>query len=107
MMIDRDIAEQYGVETKRLIEQIKRNIERLTKEFCFQLTKEECLRSQIATLNAKQGEHLKYLPYAFTEQGVAMLSAVLKTERAVKASVQTLYHMGASLKDLGKTILRV
>lgn len=67
VMIDRDIAALYGVETKRLNEQVRRNINRFPEDFMFQLTKEECLRSQIATLNSEQGKHLKYLPYAFTE----------------------------------------
>lgn len=78
----------YGVSTKRLNEQLKRNIRRFPKEFCFRLTKREyvSLRSQIATFNNKAGR--KYLPYAFTEQGVAMLSAVLKSETAIKISIQ-------------------
>ena len=62
-MIDKDLALLYGVETKRLNEQVKRNIERFPEDFMFQLTMEECLRSQIATLNTGQGQHLKHLPY--------------------------------------------
>ena len=77
VMIDRDLAELYGVETKQLNRAVKRNIERFPEDFMFQLTMEECLRSQIATLNTKQGHHLKYLPYAFTENGIAMLSSTL------------------------------
>ncbi len=96
IMIDRDLAELYGVETKRLNEQVKRNIERFPEEFCFQLSDSEIesLRSQFATLKiqseqtSQRGKHSKYRPYAFTEQGVAMLSAVLKTETAVRASIQ-------------------
>lgn len=65
VMIDRDLAMLYGVETKRLNEQVKRNIERFPEDFMFQLTYEECSRSQIATLNIKQGQNIKYLPYAF------------------------------------------
>ena len=72
VMLDRDLATLYGVETKRLNEQVKRNIKRFPEEFMFQLTKDECLRSQIVTLYEKQGQHLKYMPYAFTEQGVAI-----------------------------------
>lgn len=67
-MIDKDLALLYGVETKRLNEQVKRNIERFPEDFMFQLTMEECLRSQIATLNQAQGQHLKYLPYALQLQ---------------------------------------
>lgn len=80
VMIDRDLATLYGVETKRLNEQVKRNIKRFPEDFMFQLTKEECLRSQIATLNEGRGQHLKYMPCVFTENGVAMLSSVLRSE---------------------------
>jgi len=87
VMLDEDLAELYGVETKRLNEQVKRNIERFPEQFCFQLTESdiEILRSQFAT--SSWGGR-RYLPYAFTEQGVAMLSAVLKSETAVKMSIQ-------------------
>ena len=85
--MDRDLAELYGVPVKRLNEQVKRNAERFPNDFMFQLTKEEASssRSQIVTLN--RGENIKYLPYAFTEQGVAMLSSVLNSERAVKVNI--------------------
>lgn len=62
VMLDRDLATLYGVETKRLNEQVKRNIKRFPEDFMFQLTKDECLRSQIATLNEGRGQHLKYMP---------------------------------------------
>lgn len=90
VMLDSDLAEFYGVEVKRLNEQVKRNIERFPEEFMFQLSADEynLLRSQNATIESKRGQHKKYLPYAFTEQGVAMLSAVLRSETAVKISVQ-------------------
>ena len=78
-MLDRDLAVLYGVDPKRINEQVKRNIERFPEDFMFRLTKEECLRSQIATLNMERGKHLKYMPYAFTESGVAMLSGVLRS----------------------------
>ena len=68
VMLDRDLATLYGVETKRLNEQVKRNIKRFPEDFMFQLTKDECLRSQIATLNEGRGQHLKYMPYVFTEK---------------------------------------
>ncbi|WP_278910032.1 ORF6N domain-containing protein [Leyella stercorea] len=72
VILDRDLATLYGVETKRLNEQVKRNTKRFPEDFMFQLTKDECLRSQIATLNEGRGQHLKYMPYVFTEpkQGV-------------------------------------
>ena len=87
-MIDRDLAELYGVETKRLKEQVNRNINRFPAHFMFELTKDEhaTLRSQNATLN--QGAHSKYLPYAFTEHGVLMLSNVLKSSRAIEMSIK-------------------
>lgn len=69
VMLDRDLAKMYGVETKVLNQAVKRNMKRFPEDFMFQLTLEECLRSQIVTLNTKQGQHLKYMPHAFTEQG--------------------------------------
>jgi phage regulator Rha-like protein len=79
----------YGVETKALNQAVRRNIVRFPDDFMFQLTKEEAqdlLRSQIVTL--KRGQHFKYLPYAFTENGVAMLSSVLNSERAIAVNIQ-------------------
>src|SRR3989338_2582382 len=96
VMLDRDLAKLYGVQVKRLKEQVKRNIKRFPEDFMFQLSwKEvESLRSQIVTLNSrsqfatlKQGQNIKYLPYAFTEQGVAMLSSVLNSERAIQVNI--------------------
>lgn len=87
VMLDRDLAELYGVDVKRLNEQVKRNAERFPSDFMFQLSKEECLRSQIATLNEARGKHLKYMPYAFTESGVAMLSGVLRSLTAVEVNI--------------------
>jgi len=98
VMIDRDLAEIYGVETKALNQAVKRNIERFPDTFKFQLTEIEynqysrsqfvTLKDQILNTKPKRGENLKYLPYAFTEQGVAMLSAVLRSETAIKVSIQ-------------------
>lgn len=108
VMIDRDLAELYGVETKVINQAVKRNIERFPEEFRFQLTAEEyhflrsqfvtlkedeeSLRSQIATLKdeekSQRGKHSKYLPYVFTEQGVAMLSAVLHSPTAIQVSIR-------------------
>lgn len=87
VLLDRDLANLYGVETKVLNQAVNRNISRFPADFMFRLTKEEndFLRSQIVTL--KKGEHSKYLPAAFTEQGVAMLSSVLKGERAVQVNI--------------------
>jgi len=89
VMLDKDLAQLYGVETKALNRAVKRNIDRFPDDFMFQLKKEEydeLLRCQIGTL--KKGQHSKYLPYAFTENGVAMLSSVLNSERAIKVNIQ-------------------
>jgi cell division protein FtsL len=88
VMLDFDLAKLYEVETKQLKRQVRRNIERFPEDFMFELTAEEyqSLRSQIGTL--KQGEHIKYLPMVFTEQGVAMLSSVLTSARAIKVNIQ-------------------
>ena len=89
VMLDSDLAKLYDVETKALNQSVKRNIERFPEDFMFQLNKEEAAkvsRSQIVTL--KRGYNIKYLPHAFTENGVAMLSSVLKSERAVQVNIQ-------------------
>jgi phage regulator Rha-like protein len=88
VMLDSDLAELYGVEVKQLKRQVRRNINRFPADFMIQLSKEEyeSLRRHFGTL--KRGEHSKYLPYAFTEQGVAMLSSVLNSERAVKVNIE-------------------
>lgn len=88
VILDRDLAELYGVETRVLNQAVKRNAERFPGDFMFQLTKEDCLRSQIVTLNAAQGKHLKYMPFAFTENGVAMLSGVLRSPIAVDINIR-------------------
>jgi hypothetical protein len=103
VMLGKELANLYGVSAKRLNEQVKRNIKRFPDDFMFQLTKEEnlksqfvtsSLRSQIATLDdagrkdlGGRGRYSKYLPYAFTEQGVAMLSSVLNSERAIQVNI--------------------
>ena len=93
VMIDSDLAMLYNVETKRLNESVKRNAKRFPESFCFQLTEEEYtgLRSQFATSNAETEKSTKggrrYLPYVFTEQGIAMLSAVLRSDEAIQVSV--------------------
>ena len=90
VMLDSDLAKLYGVPTGRLNEQVQRNRKRFPADFMFQLTGEEegLLRSQIATLKRGRGKHRKYLPYAFTEQGVAMLSSVLRSERAIQVNIE-------------------
>lgn len=88
-MLDADLAELYGVPTKRLNEAVHRNTARFPEDFMFQLSREEAdsLRSQIATLKPGRGQHRKFLPYAFTEQGVAMLSGVLQSPRAIQVNI--------------------
>ena len=89
VMLDSDLAKLYGVSVKVLNQGVKRNISRFPEDFMFQLTKEEydSLRSQIVTLKTGRGKHRKYLPYVFTEQGVAMLSSVLHSERAIQVNI--------------------
>jgi hypothetical protein len=98
VMLDRDLAQLYGASPKVLNQAVKRNLTRFPEDFMFQLTKEEVesLRSQFVTLNeqvaneqdrTKRGRHLKYLPYAFTQEGVAMLSSVLNSERAIQVNI--------------------
>ena len=89
VMLDRDLAELYGVETKRLKEAVKRNLSRFPEDFMFELTEVELnnWRTQFATSNSdKKG--LRHLPFAFTEQGVAMLSSVLNSEKAISVNIQ-------------------
>ena len=90
VMIDNDLAKLYGTETKRLKESVRRNIERFPPDFMFVLTTEESvsLRTQIASLKTSRGQHPKYLRYAFTEQGVAMLSSVLNSPIAINVNIQ-------------------
>ncbi|MBX9783800.1 MAG: ORF6N domain-containing protein [Chitinophagaceae bacterium] len=102
VMLDFDLAALYEVEIKVFNQAVKRNIARFPKDFMFQLSKDEyeslrsqivtlddsiSLRSQIVTLKSGRGQHRKYLPYAFTEQGVAMLSGILNSERAIKMNI--------------------
>jgi len=89
VMLDRDLAELYGVELKRLNEATKRNIDRFPSDFMFQLTQKEwdILRSQIATAK-KDVSKVRYMPFGFTEHGVLMLSNVLNSEKAINMSIQ-------------------
>lgn len=93
VMLDKDLAEIYGYDVKRLNEQVKRNINRFPEDFMFQLKTSEItefLKSQIATLNVsknKRGMHIKKMPFAFTEQGIYMLATVLRGELAEQQSI--------------------
>jgi len=110
VMLDRDLAELYGVETKVLKQAVRRNIKRFPADFMFELKAEEekALRSQFVTL--KRGQHSKYLSFAFTEQGVAMLSSVLNSDRAIQVNIQImraftkLREMLSTHEDLKKKI---
>jgi phage regulator Rha-like protein len=110
VLIDHDLAEMYDVETKQLKRAVRRNINRFPEDFMFQLTKEEyrSLRSQFGTL--KRGTHSKYSPMAFTEQGVAMLSSVLNSDRAIEVNIAImrafvkLREMMATHKNLKRKI---
>ena len=105
VMLDKDLAELYGVEVRVLNQSVRRNIERFPDDFMFQLNKEEwdVLRSQIVTLKNGRGEHSKYLPYVFTEQGVAMLSGVLRSPTAVQVNIRIMRTFVAVRQYLSNT----
>ncbi|MNF25589.1 ORF6N domain protein [compost metagenome] len=90
VMLDSDLAFLYGIETKVLKQAVKRNITRFPEDFMFELSKVEydSSRSQIVTLKNGRGSNLKYLPFAFTEHGVLMLSSVLKSDKAIQTNIQ-------------------
>lgn len=88
VILDKDLAILYGVETKRLKEQVKRNIERFPERYMFELSQEEALSSRSQNATLKRGTNMKYLPYAFTEHGVLMLSNVLKSKKAIAVSMR-------------------
>jgi hypothetical protein len=88
VMLDRDLAQLYGVSTKTLNQAVKRNLERFPKDFMFQLNLNETKRSRSQIVTLKRGQNIKYLPYAFTENGVAMLSSVLNSDHAIQVNIQ-------------------
>jgi hypothetical protein len=111
VMIDTDLAQLYGVETRSLVQAVKRNIERFPEDFLFQLTPQEAeaLRSQIVISKKGRGGR-RYEPYAFTEQGVAMLSSVLRSARAIEVNIAImrafvrLREIMATHKDLARKL---
>ena len=110
VMLDRDLAILYGVEVKQLNRQVKRNIERFPQDFMFQLSREECLRCQIGTINGSRGQHLKYMPYAFSENGVAMLSGVLRSSMAIEVNIKIMRvftAMRRALASLAPILARI
>jgi hypothetical protein len=112
VLLDSDLASLYGVTTKRLNEQVKRNIERFPEDFMFQLTADEhdALRSQIATLKTGRGQHRKYRPFVFTEHGAIMAASVLNSSQAIEMSVYVvrafvrLRELLATHKDLARKL---
>jgi len=90
VMLDFDLAELYGIETKVLKQSVRRNLNRFPKDFMFELDRSEynSLRSQIVTLENGRGQYSKYLPFAFTEQGVAMLASVLNSQKAIEINIE-------------------
>jgi hypothetical protein len=113
VMLDSDLASLYAVETRTLKQAVKRNIKRFPEDFMFELTREEynSLTSQIVILKKGRGEHSKYLPFAFTEQGVAMLSSILNSDRAIQVNIAImrafvqLRKLMETHKDLAKKIV--
>ena len=113
VMLDFDLADAYGVETSQLKRQVRRNMERFEGEdFMFEVTREELSRCQIGTLDIKRGKNIKYLPFAFTELGVAMLSSVLRSSSAIKVNRDimrafvSLRHL-VMLPDTADRLLRI
>jgi hypothetical protein len=108
VMLDNDLAELYGIETKRLKEQVRRNLDRFPQDFMFELTNEEYqnLREQIG--QTSRGEHSKYMPFVFTEHGVLMLSSVLNSDRAIQVNIQVMrvYVRIREMIMLNKDILK-
>ena len=121
VMIDSDLAELYQVETRVLVQAVKRNLSRFPEDFMFRLTHPEAgfLRSQFVILDGRtgklegRGRHSKYLPYAFTEQGVAMLSSVLRSKRAIEVNIAImrtflkLREVLAIHKDIARKVERI
>ena len=112
VMLSTDLAELYGVVPRELIQAVKRNIKRFPDDFMLQLTQDEdkLLRSQNVILKKGRGQHTKYPAYAFTEQGIAMLSSVLNSDRAIAVNIEImrafvrLREMVASHKELSKKL---
>lgn len=103
VLLDRDVATLYGVETRVLNQAVKRNPRRFPEGYILAMTAEECSRSQIVTLNGGRGSNIKYLPHAFTERGLYMLATVLKSEcaeRATLAIIETYAQLRSMVRDM-------
>ena len=112
VMIDSDLSDLYGVETKSLKRSVRMNIERFPADFMFELTKEEydSLRCKNCTLKSGRGQHSKYLPYAFTQEGVAMLSSVLRTPIAIQVNInimRTFFQMRQAILAVSNAQLQI
>ena len=106
VMFDRDLAELYDVLTKNLNKAVQRNLDRFPDDFMFQLTKEEAGRSRFQSGTLNRGQNIKYLPYVFTEQGVAMLSSVLNSEKAIQVNIQIIRTF-TKLRELMATNIKL
>jgi len=111
VILDFDLAEMYGIETRVLKQAVRRNLKRFDEEdFMFELSRDEISRSQFVTLNTGRGKNIKYLPFAFTELGVAMLSSVLNSETAIEINKNImrafvlLRHYAAGLVELNQKL---
>lgn len=103
VLLDRDVAALYGVETKVLNQAVKRNIERFPDGYILTMTADECSRSQIVTLNGGRGSNIKYLPHVFTERGLYMLATILKSPQAVRATlsiIETYAQVRSMVSDM-------
>lgn len=112
IMVDSDLAQLYGVETKNLKRAVRMNIERFPEDFMFELTKEEYdfLRCNFLTLKNGRGQHSKYLPYAFTQEGIAMLSGLLRTPIAIQVNINIMrafFQMQQTLLAISDTNLQL
>lgn len=110
VILDGALARLYQVETKVLMQAVRRNIERFPEDFMFQLTKDEAEASRSQSVTLKRGQNIKYAPHAFTEQGVAMLSSVLRSQRAIQVNIEIMrafVHMKkmlSSYEDLARKV---
>lgn len=103
VLLDRDVAALYGVETKVLNQAVKRNIERFPDGYILTMTADECSRSQIVTLNGGRGSNIKYLPHVFTERGLYMLATILKSPQAIRvtlAIIETYAQVRSMVSDV-------
>lgn len=110
VLLDSELARLYQVETKVLMQAVRRNIDRFPEDFMFQLTREEAETPRSQNVTLKRGQNIKYLPHAFTEQGVAMLSGVLRSKRAIQVNIEImrafvhLRKMASSHAELAKRL---